>query len=48
MSNQAHFWLRVAGIAVILAVELAPRLWTVTAPPPPVARRRVVASSLAR
>jgi hypothetical protein len=28
MSQRAHFWLRIAGLAVILAAEFAPRLWT--------------------
>jgi hypothetical protein len=27
MSDQAHFWLRVVGLSVILALELGPRLW---------------------
>lgn len=27
MSQRAHFWLRIAGLAVILACEFAPKLW---------------------
>jgi hypothetical protein len=27
MSERSHFWLRVIGLAVILAVEFGPRLW---------------------
>jgi hypothetical protein len=27
MSDQAHFWLRVVGLSVILALEFGPRLW---------------------
>lgn len=32
MSHRAHFWLRLVGLALILAAEFGPRLWT--APPP--------------
>ncbi len=32
MSPRAHFWLRLAGLALILAAEFVPRLWT---PGPP-------------
>ncbi len=28
MSQRAHFWLRVVGLAVILVAEFGPRLWT--------------------
>ncbi|HEX4448834.1 MAG TPA: hypothetical protein VH044_18960 [Polyangiaceae bacterium] len=28
MSERSHFWLRVVGLAVILAAEFGPRLWT--------------------
>ncbi len=28
MSQRAHFWLRIVGLAVILAAEFGPRLWT--------------------
>ena len=31
MSQRAHFWLRIVGLAVILAAEFGPRLWTPTA-----------------
>jgi len=27
MSQRAHFWLRIVGLAVIMAAEFAPRLW---------------------
>jgi hypothetical protein len=27
MSQRAHFWIRIAGLVVILAAEFAPRLW---------------------
>jgi len=27
MSVRAHFWLRVAGLAIILAAQFAPRIW---------------------
>jgi uncharacterized membrane protein len=33
MSQRAHFWLRIVGLAVILAAEFGPRLrmaWTVS------------------
>jgi hypothetical protein len=30
MSQRAHFWLRIVGLAVILAAEFGPRLWTGT------------------
>jgi hypothetical protein len=35
MSQRAHFWLRIAGLTVILAAEFAPRLWTASAAPAP-------------
>jgi hypothetical protein len=28
MTQRAHFWLRIVGLAVILAAEFGPRLWT--------------------
>jgi hypothetical protein len=28
MSQRAHFWLRIVGFAVILALEFGPRVWT--------------------
>ena len=28
MSHRAHFWLRLVGLALILAAEFGPRLWT--------------------
>jgi hypothetical protein len=28
MSPRAHFWLRLAALAAILAVQFGPRLWT--------------------
>ena len=28
MSQRAHFWLRIAGLSLILAAEFGPRLWT--------------------
>jgi hypothetical protein len=31
MSQRAHFWLRIVGLAVILAAEFGPRFWTGTA-----------------
>jgi hypothetical protein len=27
MSDQTHFWLRIVGLSVILALEFGPRLW---------------------
>jgi hypothetical protein len=35
MSQRAHFWLRLAGLVVILAAEFGPRLWTSNAAPAP-------------
>jgi hypothetical protein len=35
MSQRAHFWLRLAGLVVILAAEFGPRLWTPSAAPAP-------------
>ncbi len=35
MSQRAHFWLRIAGLTVILAAEFGPRLWTPSAAPSP-------------
>lgn len=29
MSQRAHFWLRIVGLAVILAAEFGPRIWAV-------------------
>jgi hypothetical protein len=34
MSQRAHFWLRLAGLTLILAAEFGPRLWTSTTPLP--------------
>jgi hypothetical protein len=31
MSQRAHFWLRIAGLTVILACEFGPKLWSGTA-----------------
>jgi hypothetical protein len=28
MSQRAHFWLRILGLAAILAAEFGPRLWS--------------------
>jgi hypothetical protein len=33
LTQRAHFWLRIVGLAVILAAEFAPRLWANTAGP---------------
>jgi hypothetical protein len=41
MSVRAHFWLRIVGIAVILAAEFGPKLVasrTASAAPAPIAR----------
>jgi hypothetical protein len=35
MSQRAHFWLRLAGLVVILAAEFGPRLFTASAAPAP-------------
>ena len=35
MSQRAHFWLRLAGLVVILAAEFGPRLWTPSNAPAP-------------
>lgn len=35
MSQRAHFWLRIVGLAVILAAEFGPRLWAGSATPAP-------------
>jgi hypothetical protein len=35
MSQRAHFWLRIAGLAVILACEFGPKLWPGAAEPAP-------------
>jgi hypothetical protein len=35
MSQRAHFWLRIVGLAVILAAEFGPRLWTASTAPAP-------------
>jgi hypothetical protein len=32
MSQRAHFWLRIAGFAVILVLEFGPRVWTGSSP----------------
>jgi hypothetical protein len=34
MSHRAHFWLRLVGLALILAAEFGPRLWTGSVPSP--------------
>lgn len=28
MSQRAHFWIRIAGLALILAAEFGPKLWS--------------------
>jgi hypothetical protein len=35
MSQRAHFWLRIAGLAVILACQFGPKLWQGAADPAP-------------
>ncbi len=35
MSSRAHFWLRTVGLAVIVALELGPRLWASSVPAAP-------------
>ncbi|HEX8796894.1 MAG TPA: hypothetical protein VF765_38345 [Polyangiaceae bacterium] len=35
MSQRAHFWLRITGLAVILACEFGPKLWQSSAEPAP-------------
>ncbi len=35
MSQRAHFWLRIVGLAVILAAEFGPKLWTSGGEPAP-------------
>ncbi len=35
MSQRTHFWLRLAGLVVILAAEFGPRLWAPSAAPTP-------------
>jgi hypothetical protein len=44
MSQRAHFWLRIVGLAVILACEFGPKLWSnaAEAAPAPVAAAVVV------
>jgi hypothetical protein len=39
MSQRAHFWLRIAGLGLILVAEFGPRLWagSTEQPPPAVA-----------
>ena len=32
MSQRAHFWLRIVGLAVILTLEFGPRMWPQVAP----------------
>jgi hypothetical protein len=44
MTHRAHFWLRLAGLALILAAEFGPRLWSGTPmPAPPTMASAVVA-----
>ncbi len=45
MSQRAHFWLRIVGLAVILAAEFGPRLWTGAAGQP---AARVATAAAAR
>jgi hypothetical protein len=42
MSDQAHFWLRLVGLSVILALEFGPRVWG--SPPAPTTSTASVAS----
>jgi hypothetical protein len=35
MSQRAHFWLRIAGLAVILACEFGPKIWQGSVEPAP-------------
>jgi hypothetical protein len=41
MSQRAHFWLRIAGLTLILVAEFGPRLWAGSAEQP----SRAVASA---
>jgi hypothetical protein len=43
MSERSHFWLRIAGLALILVAEFGPRLWG-----PPAATTRVASMTSAR
>jgi hypothetical protein len=36
MTQRAHFWLRIAGLAIILALEFGPRVWFGATPTSPV------------
>jgi hypothetical protein len=43
MTQRSHFWLRILGLAVIIAAQFGPRLWTAAAAnaPAPVAAAAV-------
>jgi hypothetical protein len=48
MSQRAHFWLRIVGLAVILAAEFGPRLWTGAAGAAGLTQARIAAAADAR
>jgi hypothetical protein len=33
MSPRTHFWLRIVGLAVILALQFGPRFWSIASAP---------------
>jgi hypothetical protein len=35
MTRRTHFWLRMAGLALIVAAEFGPKLWSATPSPAP-------------
>jgi len=45
MSQKLHFWLRILGLAIILALEFGPRIMNI-APVPPRARLAAATSSM--
>jgi hypothetical protein len=38
MSERSHFWLRIVGLAVILAAQFGPKLWSPASTPATAAR----------
>jgi hypothetical protein len=48
MSQRAHFWLRIVGLAVIFAAEIGPRLWSTDAHAEPQSSMASVEHALAR
>jgi hypothetical protein len=45
MSVRAHFWLRLAGLAIILTAQFGPRIWASASPGPSIGAKMASADA---